>query len=264
MEPDWLSLQNYDRCSSWDYMDWCHAIEVRWTSYRFFKDPSASKVFLDWLKLEGKSLHSSEAPAYWTRVLVSIHRNSPEMKASSGRALSPIYEVSLEVLGILFHEITASFSQAEMDALHGGGDDNATELWKQNVEEFYLARGDEPNYFNNATLATIELDAPDDLLVEEFLRFIKQRRKQLGIKNLKKIPSKAELGRWYVNRVLCYFDLNWWAEINGINLTNEQIGTLLFPNEYDVSLADRVRKVVKPMAKEVFTSTTIRSLKEHG
>ncbi|WP_420956609.1 DUF6387 family protein [Burkholderia gladioli] len=94
----------------------------------------------------------------------------------------------------------------------------------------------------------VDLFSSEDKLVDDFKKWLKATRAALDIPNLQRRFKGGDFYRWSQNRILAYLDLSFWAQINGIQLTNQVIGVALFPNEFNVNLAERVRKVVAPLA----------------
>jgi Family of unknown function (DUF6387) len=80
----------------------------------------------------------------------------------------------------------------------------------------------------------------------------------------KKVPKKlftiADFSDWHESRILPYFDLTTFAEIEETKIPLHEIADALFPNEIDVDVAERVRKVTKKKAAQVFTYGVIHAL----
>ncbi|MDN7724977.1 DUF6387 family protein [Burkholderia gladioli] len=94
----------------------------------------------------------------------------------------------------------------------------------------------------------VDLFSSEEKLVDDFRKWLRVTRAALDIPNLQRRFKGGDFDRWYQNRILAYLDLSFWAQINGIQLTNQVIGVALFPDEFNVNLAERVRKVVAPLA----------------
>lgn len=94
----------------------------------------------------------------------------------------------------------------------------------------------------------VDLFSSEEKLVDDFKKWLKVTRAALDIPNLQRRFKNSDFERWSQNRILAYLDLSFWAQINGLQLTNQAIGVALFPDEFNVSLAERVRKVVAPLA----------------
>ncbi|MBN3777953.1 hypothetical protein G3O06_10350 [Burkholderia sp. Ac-20345] len=107
---------------------------------------------------------------------------------------------------------------------------------------------------------SVDLYASEEKLIDDFRIWLRATRSALGAPNIKRRFSGTDFERWHQNRILGYLDLTFWAQINGFRLTNEVIGSALFPNEYNVSLSERVRKVVAPLALSASSSPFIEAL----
>jgi hypothetical protein len=68
--------------------------------------------------------------------------------------------------------------------------------------------------------------------------------------------TEKDFDDWRNAKVLQYFDLISISELDGNRISNHVIGDLLFPDEVDVDVAERVRKVTKRKAQQVFTGET--------
>ena len=92
----------------------------------------------------------------------------------------------------------------------------------------------------------IDAEAPDDVLIEDFKQWLKQRREVFG-----KAPAITEndLRKWSQHRVLPYLDLTILANLAGVTLTNYVIGCKLFADLNEIDLAEKVRKTTAPLAE---------------
>ncbi|WP_250522911.1 MULTISPECIES: DUF6387 family protein [unclassified Caballeronia] len=108
--------------------------------------------------------------------------------------------------------------------------------------------------------ATVDLFASEEKLVEDFRMWLRATRTKLGVPNLKRRYTVADMADWARFRILAYLDLTMWAALSKVSLTQQQIGVALFPDEYGVILADRVRKVVAPLALSLATPAAMDTL----
>ncbi len=108
-------------------------------------------------------------------------------------------------------------------------------------------------------LITIDLEAPDDLILREFSEWLAVQRSVEGAsgqRGPKKCFDRSDFEDWIDFRVLAFIDLRF-ACMNGeCRLTQHVIGEALFPDEYNVSLAERVRKAVLPRADLLMSART--------
>lgn len=66
------------------------------------------------------------------------------------------------------------------------------------------------------------------------------------------IPN--ELNRLTQFKVLPYIDLYLWAELTGEKLTQYQMASLLYPDEYEIDIKERLRSCTIPRAKALINS----------
>jgi hypothetical protein len=72
--------------------------------------------------------------------------------------------------------------------------------------------------------------------------------------------TKDDLANWHRYAVLPYFDLTNWAASQGAEISQPVLGRALFPDEYDVDLTERIRKVVSPYAQRIGNSAFSNAL----
>lgn len=106
---------------------------------------------------------------------------------------------------------------------------------------------------NGDVSAVVNLHAPEDVLVAHFRDWLRTIKAERGLDLPRKAVSQTDLDDWSRYCLLPYIDLSFWAEANGFEITQQAMGSALFPNEYNVNLAERVRKTVAPMARRAVT-----------
>ncbi len=97
----------------------------------------------------------------------------------------------------------------------------------------------------------IDLHATEEKIVSEFRQWLKNIRSERGIQAPSKRIGDSDVTDWLNYGLLPYLDLTNWAAANDKAITQQVMGVALFPDEYDVNLAERIRKVVTPMARAV-------------
>lgn len=113
---------------------------------------------------------------------------------------------------------------------------------------------------SGAVTVNVDLFASDDKLVDDFKAWLRVTRRALNVPSIQRRFTRADFDRWQQNKVLAYLDLSFWADINGLRLTNQTLGVALFPEEYNIALADRIRKVVAPLALAASSPVYIEAL----
>lgn len=94
----------------------------------------------------------------------------------------------------------------------------------------------------------VDLFSSEEKLIADFKVWLRSTRAVLNVPDLKGRFNRSDFDRWHKNRILAYLDIALWGKVKGVRLTNQIIGVALFPNEYNVSLAERIRKTVAPEA----------------
>lgn len=105
---------------------------------------------------------------------------------------------------------------------------------------------------HSGKLITVNLSMTDDVILASFKDWLSEQRRIRGDnpKVTSKLIDDGTLKRWADFRLLAYIDLLDWCEITETRLTQYQIGQLLYPEEYDVDISERVRKVLPKMREE--------------
>ncbi|HDR9274883.1 TPA: hypothetical protein QDB24_002963 [Burkholderia vietnamiensis] len=108
---------------------------------------------------------------------------------------------------------------------------------------------------------SVNLHASEKRLVEDFISWIRKTKFALRIPEKKNHFTESDMRKWHRNRILAYFDLKYWCEATGAEISDYQMGVALFPDEVDAANpADKVRKSVRPAAAEAFTPTISAAL----
>ena len=97
----------------------------------------------------------------------------------------------------------------------------------------------------------VDLHAPEEKIVSDFRHWLTDIRIQKGVKAPSKRLTASDFRNWSDYGLLPYLDLSNWASARDIQITQQVIGAAIFPGEYDLSLSERIRKVVAPMARGV-------------
>lgn len=103
---------------------------------------------------------------------------------------------------------------------------------------------------------SIDLSASNEQILDSFSHWLNDQRKSEPKIRSHRITQK-DLDDWRTAKIIPYFDLINLAKIDGIRISNHKIGDLLFPDEVDVDVAERVRKVTQPKADKVFHHDTV-------
>lgn len=78
--------------------------------------------------------------------------------------------------------------------------------------------------------------------------------------NVKNPFTNTVYEKWIKYNVLAYLDLMIVAEVERKELTQDMAGELLFPHEYNITLADRIKDTVVKWAKNATSARTLKAL----
>ncbi|MGT2471540.1 DUF6387 family protein [Paraburkholderia terrae] len=126
------------------------------------------------------------------------------------------------------------------------------------IDEFDVDDLDEGAY------AFVDLSGPEEKLVDDFREWLKEVRKARGCVDLGKRFTQADFDDWHRYKILAYIDLTTWARHQEFSITHQLMGVLLFPEEYSIALAERVRKTVAPLAQTLLMGTTIDAIRSQA
>ncbi|WP_152034333.1 DUF6387 family protein [Burkholderia pseudomallei] len=109
----------------------------------------------------------------------------------------------------------------------------------------------------------VDLMAPDKDLMEDFRAWLSLARANFGIADPAPSFAQQDVDRWASMHVLAYIDLTLWASANGLKIPLTVMGRALFPDEFEIGLEDRVRKVVARDARQLMDMEAVRAMQSH-
>ncbi|QVN18739.1 DUF6387 family protein [Burkholderia pyrrocinia] len=258
--PKSFQVEKYDECASFNAQDWYSNL-----MHRALRKSMASHGEYYANELKGGADRVLERPIF------------PRMKISEGDGFSKnvfksqiLDQTAYDYLtGEWILRIYDSGDSSYRDALttmdeevHGESNfgEKASKAYEKLDVPAWKMLTDLGFDISGEVLVSVDLYASEEKLIEDFRAWLRTTREKLGVPNIKRKFTEADFERWHQNKILGYLDLTFWAHINGYRLTNEMIGSALFPDEYSVSLSERVRKVVAPLALSASSSAYIEAL----
>ena len=110
-------------------------------------------------------------------------------------------------------------------------------------------------------VAVIDILAPDDAIIAGLKEWLAKQRKDLDVlAGIKSRYTEADMRRWRDLRLLQYLDLSLFANLSEISLTQHETGLIIFPDSYDINLADKIRRVVRPEAEKMASTVVAARL----
>jgi hypothetical protein len=98
---------------------------------------------------------------------------------------------------------------------------------------------------------SVNIHASDEQLIADFGKWLTEHKQRRGLVLQKNKVRSVDFQDWHRYKVLPYLDLKFWAKTHGLEITNQLLGIALFPDEYEVALSDRIRKVVTPLGRRL-------------
>ena len=127
-------------------------------------------------------------------------------------------------------------------------DERRRALLQSSVREMYGAGGID---FDGDVSIEVNLHATDEKLISDFKNWLEAIRASTCVVVRKRNVTQSDFLDWNRFQILPYLDLMNWSKAHSVSLTQQAIGAALFPNEFNVQLAERIRKTIKPLAASI-------------
>lgn len=111
----------------------------------------------------------------------------------------------------------------------------------------------------------VDLNATDQQIIADFSKWLTNKRAEANTTDInnyysdEKITIKS-IHEWSTSRVLAYIDLTNYASLRESFIPNHLMGDLLYPDQFDINLAERVRKKIKPLANKLQNAQFLSAL----
>lgn len=121
---------------------------------------------------------------------------------------------------------------------------------------------------NQRVWAEIDVNTPDDILIDAFKNWLSEVRKAPCF-NDKDIPyhlfsdgvvKASHINKWHSLRVLAYLDLKIISRITHTKLTLKNIADIVYPDQYDIDTTEKVRKTLIPLVNEIMAGGYLNNL----
>lgn len=114
--------------------------------------------------------------------------------------------------------------------------------------------------WNGVAHAAIDLSATDQQIMNDFQKWLTNSRKVLSCKSNKTNFSDKNLSDWVQWRLLPYIDLMIVTNAEKCVLTQAKAARLIFNDEFDVDIVDRLRRTTKPKAEWLLSGNTVEAI----
>ncbi|MBD2796322.1 hypothetical protein ID856_07185 [Xenorhabdus sp. 18] len=263
--PEWFDLDNYNVCYKFNRVAWWKAIIHRKTllsnnleqsllsgmskDYAIgvlkFYSTEANTVIYNNSGEEDSLLRDNSISEIGLFEYIDINdtlrKKHPEIMSGISRMLKRIDEYQ-EIEGITVDSMGYEYSWSDYD-----------------IDEFFPSDLKITGYFHDQDIKIppyihVDLNKNDNLIIDDFIEWLKQKRKQKNTTSRTVRITDKDLSKLAEYKILPFIDLYLWGIISGQELTQYQMASLIFPNEFDVDIKDRLRAVTKPRAMALLNS----------
>lgn len=256
--PSWFSLEKYKHAKDLDYLGWSFNLMWRWliTEWTHVSIAQAMCRYYE----SAESLVDIKGPGISGLKI----RDSLEEFTSPTAKNSAVWSLSTDFVLRWIAKVIRKESELERDLLESAKSYAAATTFREQEElrdKFSDISLDlvalDTEIYNWSWLkrdplsVAVDIDASDATILSDFQVWLAHARQTYDAPKLKAV-SDADIQSWIEFGVLPYFDLQYWCQINGFTITDSVMGNALFPDEFDVDVAERVRKVTRPRAQYIF------------
>ena len=250
-ELAWFSIENYDPIENWSLADWTRNLQFRFVL----------SGLLDTPKMRGDSpldeliLWVLDHPAQ-----SAVRKRTSSLAKGTGRVwdftVRDVYE-GMDWERDEFKDVLEAAKQWTIESRSGAADPQEPELLTRSYDDLLIER-----FGRNTHPARVfvDLKSSDERLVRDFQEWLARKRATRRMTTPKKNIAEADLRTWHRYRVMALIDLDLLCKRNNASITNYLLGDCLFPNERDVDLGERVRKVVRPIAKQLMRNEYLSAI----
>ncbi len=264
--PDWFFLEKYNICASMDLDAWkcalidraqilsCGQSKAQISSRGGGLSRSIESLFINAISKVG-TIYAAQPKSYPGRANYEIDFPD-EVNCIEPLKVQSLFSLANRVLE------TEKGSKYRLNLQKEEPPDSyhmAREYWDISNSSFdVLEEKKEDDYFwyEHAFIhARIDLLAPEETLLNSFAEYIRVMKDKFQIVDEKLVLLReADFKKYHKHKVLPYIDLSLWFEYKDIQVTHQQMGLLLFPDQYQRPLDDRIRRTVKPLADKLMAA----------
>jgi len=110
-------------------------------------------------------------------------------------------------------------------------------------------------------ILSVDLGFSDEQITNDFNRWLKEKRMQMGNPPRPKMFTSNDFDKWNSYKILPYLDLTIIASFSDKKLPWQLIGNLLFPDEIEIALNEKIRRTVKPLADSLLEDENLTVLR---
>lgn len=279
-DTSWFDLSKYDELKNLDLLNWCCQIWARQHLFDYFVNPDNkefistddSRLLLDNMLLRAQSIKSH--PIIVDDGMADLYRRD-QQELNDGwlnRDAYPFNSHSIRNVTLrdvcfasdYLPDILLDMFGTEEPVLNVDATDEDSEL-AQKPFSWCLGNLDDTasDYINTSdaySWVEVNLNASDEQIVKDFQRWLVGHRKAIEHFSTPKNFTVKMFNDWIDWKLLPYIDLMIVAKQEKKSITQSKIARLIFPNEYDVDITERVRRTTKLNAEWLMRWETLLAI----
>jgi hypothetical protein len=106
----------------------------------------------------------------------------------------------------------------------------------------------------------VDMGTTNELLVKEFLSWLRRTRKATKLVRIPMQYSKKTLENWHMEHLLPYLDLSFWAMTHGVEFKEEDIAKALFPKDNNSDVVERIKRTISINAKKIISEEVVTAI----
>ncbi|WP_292930109.1 DUF6387 family protein [Nitrosomonas sp.] len=265
--PSWFKLDNYSDLAEFTAGGWHDEIQIRqyyWNAlmqpHRFSPPTDEALNFFERIKRDPLVSQENNEDFSFRSFFDFFADEKYKQKFHSVQELTESFAYSFLLDSDRKEEIENDF-----ETLRGIVDNSERwwnkKLWQQQKDinnKYGYPISDIADY-GAVKFLKIDLEASDEMILKEFKDWLVQTRSTSN-EFIKRQFSSADFEDWYSSRLLPYWDLTTIATMEDATIPFHVLGKILFPDEYEVDLAERIRKVTKKKCQYLFSDMVVSAL----
>ncbi len=249
LDTSWFDLKNYDKLNELDLQGWHSQLSTR---AFYFEDKKLAVSLCDNIKKNPIITNYDDYDYRWGDWKKYIKYPFNTLSIASTTVFEFWNFVKLD------YDLADVWKRCQLE-LESDCTDTQQELFSTPLSRFLVDRniGDLGTHY-----VTINLSATDEQIMSDFRHWLTEYRKAMGqgYESHKRNFTDKDLSEWIEYRVLPYLDLMMIAKLEGKKMTQAQAARLIFPDEYDVDITERLRRTTKQKAEWLLKYSTIYAL----
>jgi hypothetical protein len=255
--PDWFELDAYEYVQEMSEAAWIVAL----------LDRLELRLIIDSLDGLSDSTTREECRSKIRSLFEDVKNRSVEqadlsLRPSKG-SIPPVSMLDVNEVRLLNDSIKLNRRKVDEFLLAENGQKNALirlmALEEMQIDEFInLNVTDFPQ--THRSYVHFDVAAPLAQLLEQFREVVVKQKKLYRTTTKSAGYNEVDYKKWASSQVLAFLDLTAWFRVEQQTPGDQNLGLMLFPDDVNITLNERIRKVVRPLADKLMSTTTIYAI----